>query len=85
MSDQTVITRNPKNGQACIYVDTLGVRHDALITRVWGPTGCNLLYVTDDVNQTDSWGHKIIRESSCMHGSVQPAHGNYWILPYETK
>lgn len=74
----------PKHGAHVIYVDRQGKEHDALLTAVWGqhiPCSVNLLYVTEDEDQRDNYGRKIIRESSCVHEDHQSAHGNYWKLP----
>lgn len=72
-------------GTACIYVDPRGRAYDALITAVWGEQCVNLIYVNDVEGQRDSYGQKMLRQSSCMHGSIQQAHGNYWLLPGEER
>jgi len=76
-------TRQPQYGEPVIYVDPVGVKHDALVTNPWGPTCCNLVYVTRDASRRDSYGQQIERQSSCVHASVQPVHGNYWRFPDE--
>ncbi|QIG71393.1 hypothetical protein EVB32_279 [Rhizobium phage RHph_TM39] len=88
MSDEvnkTVVTREEHRGTACKYYDTRGKAYDAIITEVWGPQCVNLVYVNDVEGQKDSYGQKLIRSCSVMHGSVQQAHGNYWMLPGETR
>lgn len=83
-------------GQAVKYVDAYGVTHDALITKWWngdntieaylsqyGDPGCNLVYVVKDEAKTDSYGRQIIRETSVIHKSRQPAPGNYYCWPDE--
>lgn len=73
-------------GKACVFVDPVGKPRDALITAVWGPKCTNVTFVDDDPNQQDSYGRKLVRSyTSCMHGSVQEAHGNYWLWPGETR
>lgn len=70
--------RQPQMGEPVVYVDPVGVQHPALITNPWGPTYVNLVYVSKDRARTDSYGQQIERQSSCVHASVQPVHGNYW-------
>lgn len=38
----------------------------------------NLVYVSNDSTQTDSYGRQIARSTSVPHQSVQPAPGYYW-------
>jgi len=80
----TVVTKADV-GSACTFYDTRGRAYPALITAVWGPQCINLIYVNDVEGQTDSYGQKMIRSSSVMHGSFQQAHGNYWMLPGEDR
>lgn len=83
-------------GQAVVYVDHFGVRHDALITKWWngestiesylsqyGDPGCNLVYVVKDESKIDSCGRQIHRETSVIHKTKQAAHGNYYCWPDE--
>jgi len=72
-------------GKACVFFDPRGKAYDALITAVHGTRCVNLVYVNDAAGQTDSYGQKVMRASSCMHGNDQQAHGNYWLLPGETR
>lgn len=70
--------REPKAGEAVIYVDPVGVAHAAIVTQPWSSTCVNLVYVTSDEARKDSYGRQIERQSSLMHASVVPVHGNYW-------
>jgi len=80
-------------GASVIYVDPHGVRRNALVTIWWkgieayrSPTdeiGCNVVFVTNDVQKTDSYGSQTERMTSVVHKSKQPAHGNYWCWPDE--
>lgn len=80
-------------GSAIIFVDGHGVRHNALVTIVWGqveayrsPTGepgCNLLFVSGDPTREDSCGRQMERQTSVVHKSNQVAHGMYWCWPEE--
>ena len=81
----TEVTREQHRGKACVYVDPRGKSFDALITEVWGPQCVNLIYVNDHEGQRDSYGQKMLRAASIMHGSYQQAHGNYWLLPGEDR
>jgi hypothetical protein len=81
---KTAVTREHV-GTACVYTDPRGQRFNALITAVWGPQCINLVYVNDVEGQTDSYGQKLLRATSLMHGSIVQAHGNFWMLPGETR
>ena len=63
------------------YVDPKGIEHDALVTMNWSETCVNLVYVTLDANETDSYGQQIKRETSVVNKSIQTAPGNYWYKP----
>jgi hypothetical protein len=39
----------------------------------------NLVYVSDDYHDADSYGRQIVREASCVHKTKQGASGNYWV------
>lgn len=72
-----------KISDAVIFVDQLGVEHNALLTAVHGTTdqfdpSVNLLYVSGNTTESDQYGRQINRESSVVHTSSQGAHGNYW-------
>ena len=73
-------------GCHAIFTDPVGKEHDALITAVWGSQCVNVTFVDDDPNQRDSCGRKLNRQyTSVMHGSVQQAHGNFWMWPGEKR
>lgn len=42
------------------------------------PPSLNVVYVSKDSAQTDSYGRQIARATSVPHESVQPAHGMKW-------
>lgn len=72
-----------KVGDAVIYVDEHGQSHNALVTAVWGTPeqedpSLNLVVVNPDDTMTDSYGRQIVRQTSQVHQSRQPAHGRYW-------
>lgn len=80
-----------KVGEAIIYVDEYKREHFALVTSVFNPhpasvpegaelpkPGVNLVYVSDDESQTDTYGRQTKRSSSCVHISQNPAGANCW-------
>lgn len=85
-------------GQHIVYVDQYGKPHDALVTIWWGATdpaaypqyvsvngepGCNLVLVSGDKDKDDPYGRQIERQTSVVHKTRQPAHGNFWCWPEE--
>lgn len=40
----------------------------------------NVVYVSSDKSQTDSYGRQIVRQTSTVHQSGQTAHGRYWFV-----
>ncbi len=66
-------------GTACVFFDTRGRAYPALITNVFGPQCVNVVYVNDVEGQKDAYGQKLIRASSVIHGSMQQAHGYFWL------
>lgn len=72
------VARQPQCGEVVVYVDPVGMRRPALVTQPWGPTCVNLVFVSGDESRSDSYGRQIERQSSCVHVSVMPVHGNYW-------
>ena len=70
--------RMPKVGDAVVYHDSKGVPHNALVTAAWSDTCVNVVMVSGDESQTDTYGRQIGRETSCQHKSVHEVHGNYW-------
>lgn len=81
----TEVTRETHRGKACVFFDPYGHPHDALITEVWGPQCINLVFCNPTEGQRDSYGQKLVRFTSVMHGNLQQAHGNYWLLPGEER
>lgn len=65
-------------GDAVVYVDPVGLVHPALVTQPWSETCVNVVFVSRDDARRDSYGRQVERQSSCMHASVVPVHGNYW-------
>lgn len=84
-----------KTSDHVVYVDQVGRRHEALVTIVWennphySPStpapGCNLVFVSGDESKDDPYGRQIERETSVVHKTNQPAHGNYWLWPDEVQ
>lgn len=74
-------------GGHVVWVDPMGVPHDALVTAIWGGRdqnpSINVVVVNRDDGQTDSYGQKIQRETSVVHRVNQGAHGRFWYLPSE--
>lgn len=72
-----------------VFFDPYGRPHHALITAVWAvddngkPMTVNLLWVTDDLSKTDSYGLQIERATSVVHKDRQGAHGNYFLTADE--
>ena len=71
-----------KISDCVIFVDEVGVEHDALLTAIHGDPAnfpsVNLLYVSPNTTETDQYGRQIKRESSVVYQTSQGAHGNYW-------
>ena len=80
----TEVTRDDI-GTVVEFYDTRGRCYDALITNVFGPLCINLIYVNDVEGQKDNYGQKLIRASSVMHGSMQQAHGYFWLAKGEKR
>lgn len=78
MSEKTL-----KVNDLVIYADPVGKPLNALVTAVWGPTCINIVLVSDNENETDSYGRQIKRFTSVCHKSVMNVHGNYWRYPDE--
>lgn len=81
----TTVTKEEHRGQPCEFYDPRGKMYPALITEVWGPQCVNVIYVNDVEGQRDNYGQKMLRATSIMHGNVQQAHGNYFLLPNEKR
>ncbi len=76
-------SNKPAAGDVVVYVDELGVSHDALVTVYWGgqqPNGAlNCVYVTKDETKRDPYGQQLERASSVSRKSEHTAHGRYWL------
>lgn len=73
-------------GDAVTYYDPHGIRRPALVTAVWGrevydqdPPSINLVFVSDRPEEEDSYGRQIRRQTSVVHQTNQPAHGQCWV------
>lgn len=58
-----------------------GVSEEEIAQASNQPPSLNLVFVSDDTSKDDSYGRQIERETSIVHQSRQPAHGNYWKEP----
>jgi hypothetical protein len=66
-------------GQRVIWHDERGIQHDALVTAVWNAGMLNLVVVSSNENEQDSYARQIKHETSVNHRSSQFAvHGRYW-------
>lgn len=74
-------------GKVVDFYDPCGKRHDALITAVWSSDApfqypncsVNLVYVSANENEEDTYGRQIDREgTSVPNVAQQSAHGYYW-------
>lgn len=68
-------------GDAVKFVDTHGIRHNALVTAVWGEgplAALNLVYVLQDPGRQDQYGRQIERPSSVTSHAVTQAPGYFW-------
>ncbi len=74
-----------KNGDNVVFVDALGIEHDALLTDIQGQgtaaPSVNVVYVKQEKTMRDSYGQQIGRETSVVHQGNQPAQGMYWRKP----
>jgi hypothetical protein len=72
-------------GDHVIYIDPVGKEHKALVTANWGKDtpmkSLNIVYVSDNEAETDSYGRQIKHDTSVVHESAQPAHGRKWREP----
>lgn len=70
-------------GDVVTYRDEKGVDHNALVTVVHGNTAqscINVVYLSSDETQRDSWGRQIERASSVQKKSEVTAHGRYFTV-----
>lgn len=65
-------------GSVVVYMDPVAKPMNALVTAVWGPTCINVVVMSDNEAETDTYGRQIKRFTSVSHKSVTPVHGNYW-------
>ena len=67
-------------GDVIEYIDPLGKSHRALVTANWGGAmeSRNLVYVSDDEAEHDSYGRQIKRDTSVVHEDHQAAPGRFW-------
>lgn len=76
-------SNKPNVGDVIVYVDEVGVHHDALVTAYWAgdqPNGAlNCVYLSSDTNKFDPYGRQVERASSVSRQSTHTAHGRYWI------
>lgn len=77
--------RLPVIGEGVILIDKIGKERDALVVSVFPGMGgeqvhgVNVVLVSDDSNETDTYGRQIDRAySSVPHQRAQPAHGYAW-------
>lgn len=73
-----VMTEMVKIGDGVMYVDEFGVERAALVTNVFSSTCVNLVIVSGDESQGDSYGRQIKRETSQVHKSIQTSPGRFW-------
>lgn len=68
-------------GQVVEYVDPVRQAYPAVITAVWGEgrtPSLNVVYVSGDETEVDSYGRQIKRSTSVPHETNQAAPGNFW-------
>lgn len=71
-------------GDVVTYVDPVGKKRPALVTSVFARSAddeapsLNLVFVSDDESQHDSYGRQISRETSVCHKRQQAADCFYW-------
>lgn len=72
-------------GQTVIFCDPEGNDHEALVTAVWSQECVNVVYVSPDESETDSYGRQIKRSTSVPRGNRPWVHGNYFRTVDEEK
>lgn len=77
------MNRVPKVGEHIVFLCSQRKRHDALVTAAWSATCVNLVLVSDDERETDSYGRQIARHTSCVHRILNDAGGMCWVWPDE--
>lgn len=67
-----------------VYIDPQNMAHMALVTADWNITeedplgSVNLVYVSDNTEETDQYGRQIKRDTSVPHETKQSAPGRKW-------
>lgn len=93
--------KQPHVGDMVIFTDSVGEDRNALVTAVFGEAThnpgpddperwdmpcLNAVWVAKDESKQDPYGRQIERDqTSIVHVTWQPAHGNYWRWPGEEK
>jgi len=72
-------------GDVVVFTDTHCQDHNALVTVVWDPGCCNLVYVSGDGTKTDPYGRQIERDTSVPHVTRGGAPGYCFRYPDEEK
>ena len=76
-----------KVGGTVIFVDAVGVKHDAIITAIWGKVEdrpcINVVFASGDDTKQDSYGRQIERATSVVYRTDQRAHGYYYMFEGE--
>ncbi len=68
-----------KIGDHVIYVDPKGIQYDALVQQVWSEICINLVHISSNVDEQDSYGRQIKHVTSIQHQSMMPGvPGFYW-------
>jgi len=68
----------PAIGSAVLFTDSVGHDHLALVTNTFGTT-INLVYASEDVSRTDTYGRQLERATSVQHQGVAiHAPGMFW-------
>lgn len=78
-------SKEPKVGDAVIYVDSSGNDFNAIVITVWQNKMINCVTIEDDETRTDSYGRQIRRPTSIAHISNSPVHGMHWRWAEEEK
>jgi len=77
-------------GDAVVYVDEFGQERPALVTNNWGTSeydpekgggAINVVFVSNNSSETDSYGRQTKHETSVVHRAQQSAPGKYWFQP----
>lgn len=77
-----------------VYFDSDGIPHSALVVSWWGgqnrtlisstgEPGCNLVYISTEVDGQNAYCKQVKRVESVTHKSKQLKTANYWCWPDE--